>query len=117
MSSREFKYPYLPGLLLGADPVNAGSQIAENVELPRIGELHKRSGFRRVNHRRYEGAIVCIPDLQRICDYRKLLVCSAYPELPDVPAPIYEHIPDDPDDPFWDTNYAPIAVASGTVIP
>lgn len=116
----EFKYPYLPGLLLGADPVNAGAQTAENVEVPKLGELNKRPGFRRVNHRRYNGAIVCIPDLQRICDYRKLLVMSGYPEIPGTPAPIFEH--EDPDvdggtgspEPFWDENYPPIAVASAS---
>jgi len=114
----EMKYPYLPGLLLSADPVNAGAQRAENIELPKIGELNKRGGFRRVNHRHYTGAIVCIPDLQRICDYRKLLVCSGYPELPGIPAPIFEH--DERGgggggtEPFWDENYPPIAVASAT---
>lgn len=111
MANQELKYPYLPGLLLGADPVNAGAQVAENVEVAKIGELNKRSGFRRVNHRQYSGAIVCIPDLQRVCDYRKLLVCSAYPEIPGTPAPIFEH--DERGgagpEPFWDENYPPIA--------
>jgi PKD repeat protein len=40
------------------------------------GQLDRRPGYRRLNQQRYSGPVQAIIDVQRICDYAKILVCS-----------------------------------------
>lgn len=89
---REFRHPEFYGLALGLDPAGPFALVAENVCAPQRGQLDKRPGFRRVNHRRYAGAIVCVPDTQRICDYGHMLSITGFPN-----SEIYEHDAGSPD--------------------
>lgn len=111
MSNRsETRHPDFAGLNLAVDPAGIHAIKAENVDLRKVGELSKRMGIRRVNQIRYHGAIVCIPDVQRICDYGRMLVL-------DYAGDIYSHdAPAAPPgaDPFWNTGYPPIAHASAS---
>ncbi len=76
MPDRETRHPDFDGLRLAEQPVMPGALIARNVDTYKFGLLSKRPGIRRMNHRQYAGQILCIDDLQRVCDYGKFLVIS-----------------------------------------
>jgi hypothetical protein len=108
MSFRESRLPEFAGLRLDADPAHMAAVVADNVEFRKAVEVSKRPGFRRVNQVHYAGSIICLPDVQRICDYGKYLVFADNV--------VYEH--DNPNytppvDPFFDPAYGPVAVATG----
>ena len=69
MPDQEFTHPDFHGLRLAEQPVMNGALIARNVDTYKFGLLNKRPGIRRMNHRQYVGQILCIDDLQRVCDY------------------------------------------------
>ena len=78
MPDTETRHPDFDGLRLAEQPVMPGARIARNVDTYKAGLLNKRPGIRRMNHHRYNGQILCIDDLQRVCDYGKLLVISGF---------------------------------------
>jgi len=107
-ATREVRHPDFGGLLLQRDPVHPAALVAVNFEVTKPGILAKRGGIRRVNHRRYSGAIFLLDDLQRICDFRKFLVIGG--------DEVYEHgdgTGGTIDDPFFAPAYPPVAAASG----
>jgi hypothetical protein len=120
---KELRQPDFPGLRLVPDE-SGGARIAQNCDLFNMGQLDSRAGYRHANHRRYNGGVVAIIDVQRICDYGKILVCSGW--TPDPFTEIFDHT--EPVDPgwggpvgrggyggnrFWDKGFPPVAVAAG----
>jgi len=117
---KEVRQPDFPGLMITEDPLG-GARITQNCDLWRLGELDSRGGLRRLNHRRYTGGVQAILDVQRICDYGKVLVCQGNGD-------VFEHEeaigpswggPVGPGDaggsgavPFVAKGYPPVALAS-----
>jgi len=117
MSFEEMKLADFPGLGLDTDPVNPSAHDAQNVDLWLAGELDKRSGYRRANHLQFGQAVVAIPDCQRVCDYRRLLVIGGYlldPVPVPGPLPVPAPIDEETDDDFWDVNWPPMALFSAS---
>lgn len=112
----ETKHPDFLGLQLLDDPIGSGAQIAQNCDLHKVAQLDKRPGYRRVNQIRYQGGIAAIIDVQRICDYQKMLIVGGLFGPVDIGAPVFEHeasaaVGGSGAEPFFDPNLPPIAVA------
>jgi len=118
---QEVRHPDFEGLHLVPDPIG-GAEIVQNCDLYKRAQLDSRHGYRHANHRRYNGGVVAIINIQRICDYGKILVCSGW--TPEDFIEVFEHeegmapgwggpvgTPPDAGDPFWDKGFPPVAVA------
>lgn len=109
----EMRHPDWLGLNSGDDDVGQFARIAQNCMLDVPGELDRRPGYRRLNQQRYSGPVQAIIDVQRICDYAKILVCSGI---------VFEHEEEydggghGGGDVFFDANLAPFAVALGAPV-
>jgi len=124
---QEVRHPDFEGLHLVPDPIG-GAEIVQNCDLYKRAQLDSRHGYRHANHRRYNGGVVAIIDIQRICDYGKILVCSGW--TPEDFIEVFEHEEGigsgwggpkggpggggaGGGDPFWDKGFPPVAVANG----
>ena len=115
MSKRkDTKHPDFLGLQLLDDEIGAGARIAKNCNLDKVAQLDKRGGYRRLNQIRYDGGISAIIDVQRICDYQKILICSGI-EFGD--PEVFEHEGDVAGGSgaagFFNPNLLPVAIATG----
>lgn len=86
MSLLERRHPDFGGLDLQKETIGEHALIARNIELDTPGQISKRGGLGRVNQHRYNGGISLIADVQRICDYGRVLVVGSLP-VPGQPVP------------------------------
>lgn len=118
----EIRQPDFPGLVIVPDDIG-GARIAQNCQLYKQGQLDSRPGLRHANHRRYPGGVTAIIDVQRICDYGKILVCSGWTGDDQE---VFEHTEEvSPGyggpvgsggyagDGFWDKGFPPLSVING----
>jgi hypothetical protein len=76
MSLAERRHPDWFGLNTRPDSVGLFARIAQNCMVDVPGQLDRRPGYRRLNQMQYDGPVWAIIDIQRICDFAKILVCS-----------------------------------------
>lgn len=86
MSLLERRHPDFGGLDLQKEVIGEHALVARNIELDTPGQISKRGGLGRVNQHRYNGGISLIADVQRICDYGRVLVVGSLP-VPGQPVP------------------------------
>lgn len=94
MPLEEAKIPDFLGLNTTRDPSRLEPPIAKGVMLEKLGQVEKRPGYRRVNQRHYNGSVILINDLGRVCDYGKVLIINADFNFGDI---------GDGGDYFWDS--------------
>lgn len=112
----EVKQPDFMGLQLLDDAVGAGAVITRNCDLNKFVQLDKRGGYRRLNQIKYDGGISAIIDVQRICDFQKVLIISGI-DFGD--AEVFEHeganavggVGGGAAPPFFNPNLGPLAQA------
>ena len=113
MPLAEVRHPDFFGLYDEVDPIGGAAIIAQNADLWKIGQLDSRGGLWRLNHHHYDGPVTAVIDVQRICDYGKILVASGN---------VFEHeeVIDDygghgggggGGTPFFNKGFPPIAIA------
>lgn len=114
-AAAELRHPDWLGLNSGPDDVGQFARIAQNCLLDVPGEIDRRPGYRRLNQQNYGSPVLAIIDVQRICDYAKILVCSHI---------VFEHEEEYDDgggghgggDIFINPNLAPLAFALGAPV-
>jgi len=111
MSLAERRHPDWFGLNTRPDSKGLFARIAQNCMLDVPGQLDRRPGYRRLNQMQYDGPVWAIIDIQRICDFAKLLVCS---HLVFEHEEVYDGGGHGGGDLFISPNLAPHAVAAAT---